>query len=342
MKKLIKKKILTIYATSSKDTIKLITSGFDSSKILLPYNTEKLIYFKENTNFYLPYDYKEKKSQNYLVNIKSIKGSQKLIKDEKNTDLKGNNYIEAVSYPYDKSFKIENIQNKNDDNDQAILITYDKVKADKLFNIEKDIENEISINGANSFPQYIYTPLTYKISMKVKYFFHDISYNNKNQDKDEFKITGVIIDKEKLNERIKNPETKIEGEKYEGIYSLQNKNGSIYIEQEKIKQDKEYYLFITVNKDTNNKNEYKTISIQYIAKEGEEEDKEDKKSESNFVDGKTILLIVCIYIALICILVPLIVFICVKVRKSTGVTFNYKDVNQSLGISHDESLVPKN
>ena len=162
---------------------------------------------------------------------------------------------------------------------------------------------------------------------------------SKNQDKDEFKITGVIIDKEKLNERIKNPETKIEGEKYEGKYSLENKNGSIYIEPEKIKQDKEYYLFITVNKDTNNKNEYKTISIQYIAKEGEEE---DKKSESNFVDGKTILLIVCIYIALICILVPLIVFICVKVRKSTGVTFNYKDVNQSLGISHDESLVPKN
>ena len=37
-------------------------------------------------------------------------------------------------------------------------------------------------------------------------------------DKDEFKITGVIIDKEKLNERIKNPETKIEGEKYEGKF----------------------------------------------------------------------------------------------------------------------------
>ena len=51
--------LLTIYTTSSKDTIKLITSGFDSSKILLPYNTEKLIYFKENTNFYLPYDYKQ-------------------------------------------------------------------------------------------------------------------------------------------------------------------------------------------------------------------------------------------------------------------------------------------
>ena len=45
---------------------------------MLPYNTEKLINFYEDIKFYLPYDYKDKIVQNYLTNIKSIKGTQKL------------------------------------------------------------------------------------------------------------------------------------------------------------------------------------------------------------------------------------------------------------------------
>ena len=40
--------------------------------------------------------------------------------------------------------------------------------------------------------------------MKIKYSFHDISYVNEKQTEDLFKITGIIIDKEKLKERIRN------------------------------------------------------------------------------------------------------------------------------------------
>ena len=99
---------LTIYSDKKNNKIKLITSGINSSRTLLPYNTEKLINFYEDIKFYLPYDYKDKIVQNYLTNIKSIKGTQKLKINgtEVYKELKGNYYIEIESYPYSKSFDI--------------------------------------------------------------------------------------------------------------------------------------------------------------------------------------------------------------------------------------------
>ena len=324
--------LLTIYTTLPNSKIKLITSDFDSSKILLPYNTEKLIYFKENIKFYLPYNYKEKQSQNYLINIKSIQGSPKLIKDEKNSTLKGNNYIQAISNPHDESFQLEYVENKDDDKNQGILITYDKLRNDKLFNLEINLENDVSLNGANSFPQYIYTPLSANISMKVKYSFHDISYVNEKQTEDLFKITGVIIDKEKLKERIRNSGAKIEGNITEGSYSSSSKKGSIFIEKNMTTINNEYYLYVTVDKDSKNKNEYKTIGITYTPKEGEEKDKEEK-DKIDFIDGKIIALVACSYIVGLSIIIGLIVLICVKCRKRN-------DVRQSNSINNEDSLLP--
>ena len=326
--------LLTIYSDKKNNKIKLITSGINSSRTLLPYNTEKLINFYEDIKFYLPYDYKDKIVQNYLTNIKSIKGIQKLKINgtEVYKELKGNYYIEIESYPYSKSFDIIYTENK-EEKEQGILITYDKTKKDKLFSIEKNITNEIYINGDNYFPHYIYIPLEYDKSIEIEYLFYDIVYNNQNGD-DKFKITGVIINKEKLKQRKINPQTKIEGDIINGKYSLSEKKGKISVNKDKIKNDNEYYLFITIEKESGNNNNYKSIKVRYSF---------PSSSDENSNGGKTyVVLIISIYIALVCLLVPLISCICAKMKKKGGfITINNNDINESMK-ANDDSLLPKN
>ena len=323
--------LLTIYSDKKNNKIKLITSGINSSRTLLPYNTEKLINFYEDIKFYLPYDYKDKIVQNYLTNIKTIKGTQKLKINgtEVYKELKGNYYIEIESYPYSKSFDIIYTENK-EEKDQGILITYDKSKKDKLFFIEKNITNEIYITKDNYFPHYLYLPLEYDKSIEIEYLFYDIVYNNKKGD-DKFKITGVIINKEKLKQRKISPQTKIEGDIINGKYFISKKKGTISVDKDKIKNDNEYYLFITIEKESGNNNNYKSIKARYFYPSTSDD------------EGKTyVVLIISIYIALVCLLVPLIAFICTKMKKKGEfITINNNDINESMK-ANDDSLLPKN
>ena len=330
--------LLIIYSNQKNNKIKLITSGIDSSRTLLPYNTEKLINFYEDIKFYLPYDYKDKTVQNYLANIKSIKGTQKLKINgtEVYNELSGNYYIEIESYPYSKSFDIIYVENE-DEKDQGILITYDKTKTDKLFALEKNITNEIYINGDNYFPHYVYIPLEYNKSIEIEYLFYDIVHNNQDGD-DKFKITGVVINKEKLNQRKINPQTKIEGDIINGKYSLSEKNGTISFDNNKF--NNEYYLLITIDKESGNNNKYKSAKVRYTSFYFPSS---SSPNEENSTGGKTyVVLIISIYIALVCLLVPLIAFICAKMKKKGGlITINNTDVNESMKVN-DDSLLPKN
>ena len=93
---------LTIYSKNKNSQIKLITSSFDSSKILLPHQTEKLILLKENIEFYLPYDFQNFLYQNYTIDIKTLINTQKLIINDEENELKGKYYTEVKSYPFIK------------------------------------------------------------------------------------------------------------------------------------------------------------------------------------------------------------------------------------------------
>ena len=283
--------LLTIYTNGINKKVKLITSGINSARTLLPYNTEKLIYFNENIKFYLPYDYKEKTEITYLTNIKTIKGTHKLIINgtELFSKLNGNYYIEIVSYPFDKSFEIDYIENQ-EEKDQTILINFDKAKSDKLFGLEKDDKNDIILYGEKSFPHYVYILVEYSTSVQVDCLFYDINYSEEKVN-DMFKISGVVITKEKLNQRKMNPETKLEGEVIDGTYSLQDKKATIIVDKSKIKRKGEYYLFITLEK--NNENQYqsiKSIKVLYTSNitefEPPEEEEEEKQEEEKYEEEK--------------------------------------------------------
>ena len=94
--------LLTIDCGKKNNSIKLILSGSDVSKTLLPYNTQKLIWLYRDINFFLPYDYNNKNNNNekYLINIKALDGSNELVinNGDSFTEIKGNYYLEAKSY----------------------------------------------------------------------------------------------------------------------------------------------------------------------------------------------------------------------------------------------------
>ena len=242
--------------------IKIILSGNDASKTLIPYKTERLIWLNGDINFYLPYDYNKNGDNNYLVNIRSIKGNYKLVVKggDSFSDMNGNYYLEAKSYNSVKSFEINYIE------EASLIINYEKLKNDKIFKIEKNVKNQVSFffSEDKAFPQYAYTKLN--SGLKVEVLFHDISYSDFINE-DIFSLKAYIINNNTLNNRIINPETVITGDIIEGYYLKYEKTGIIKIESNKIKTDDEYYLYIIVDKDINNKNIYKAIKTQYSVNE---------------------------------------------------------------------------
>ena len=263
--------LITIYSETINNKIKLVSNNLDISKALLTYGTDELFYFNKNIKFELPFD--KNSNNNYLMNVKTIKGTQVLTINNGETipDLNGNYFIELKSNSKEKSFDIHNI-NANEV-EQGIIINYQEIKNDKLFYLEKNIKNEIILslsNDKNLFPQYAYTKLDFSFSTKIEILFHDITFdkNNKNNE-DNFDIKSYIINRDILNKRKFNSKIKIEGEEIKGEYLIYEKTGLIYISKDKIKNDDEYYLYIIINKSNDNKNIYKTIKFQYSVNEEE-------------------------------------------------------------------------
>ena len=264
--------LITIYSDIINNKIKLVSNTLDITKALLTFGTDELFYLnKNNIKFELPYD--TNNNINYLMNIKTIKGTQELVinNGEIISDLNGNYYIELKSNPSEKSFDIINLKESEDE--QGIIINYKEMKNDKLFYLEKNIKNEIILslsNDNNLLPQYAYTKLNYNFSTKIEILFHDITYDkNKNNNEDNFDIKAYIINRDILNKIKKEPKIKIEGEEIKGEYLIYEKTSLIYISKDKIKNDDEYYLYIIINKSTENKNIYKTIKFQYSINEEE-------------------------------------------------------------------------
>ena len=256
--------LLTIDCGKKNTLIKLIVTGPDVSKTLIPYSTEKLIWLYRDMKFFLPFDYNNKNiDENYLINIKTVFGSGELVINDGDTftDMNGNYLLEGKSFLTKKSFEINYIE------DTALIINYEKSKDDKLFNIEKNIKNEVSFSlSDSSFPQYAYSKIN--TPLRIEILFHDIIYTESITD-DEFNIKAYIINKSTLNNRIINPKTEIKGEIIEGNYLKYEKTGIIKIESDKIKTDDDYYVYIIIDKDINNKNIYQTIKTQFAVNEFE-------------------------------------------------------------------------
>ena len=263
--------LITIYSDHGNNKIKLVSNTIDTSKALLRFGTDELFYFYKNIEFNLPYD--TNSDDNYLMNIKTIKGTQKFAINNGETisDLNGNYYIELKANLTEKSFDINKIDDNEDE--EGFIINYNKIKNDKIFCLEKNIKNEIILSLSdddNLLPQYAYTKLNIDSSLKVEILFHDITYEeNKYNNEDNFDIKAYIINKDTLNKRKKEPTIKIEGEEIKGVYLIYEKIGLINISKDKIKNDDEYYLYIIINKSNNNKNIYKTIKFQYAVNEEE-------------------------------------------------------------------------
>ena len=243
--------LVRVYSTKKNDRIKLISNAVDSTKTLLPYNTETIFDFYQDIKFHLPYDAQDINNNDYILNIETIKGRQNLELKDKSviSNLDGNYYFEILSYPSGKAFEIQNIYTSNDTNiDQGFLINIEKNKKNSnLFKLSKNIKNEIAF----LLPQNSYIELN--SPMKIEIYFHDISYNNTSTTDDTFKITGKIL----------NSKNEVIYDSILGEYLFYEKTGIIKIPQDKIRTDDKYYLHINIDKATDNKNIYKSITVQY-------------------------------------------------------------------------------
>ena len=350
--------LLSFYTQNKNTKIKLIMSGIPSSKLLLPYNTERLIVFNEFTKFYLPYDYKNQISQLYSFNIRTLKSPQKIKIHNIENELSGKFFAEIESLNFSSSFELNYTEDK-DDKEQGILITYSRVRDDKLFYIEKDMKNEIYLQQSKSFPQYVVTDLTFNETKKIGALFHDMQYVGQKKTDDIFKLTGVVINRELLEKRMRDPTTKIEGEVIEGNYSIQNNNASLYVLGDKIKSDNEYFLYATVDKDPENKNEYKSVIIQYLPEhkeppeEGGDSDSDsdtpsdsdtDRGSEIYYIDSKYVIIFVSCFIGVGIAVAIIVACICAKTKKARNnvMTISNYDAKESPSkINNDEALIPK-
>ena len=254
--------LLTVDCGKNNSFIKLVVSGPDVSKTLLPYNTEKIIYLYKDMKFFLPYDYNGNVENNnemdYLINVKTLNGNGELVVNNGDTysNLQGNYFIEMKHDSTEKAFEI------NYSEDTLLIISYDIIKKNNLVKLDKNIKNEVSylFNEKNSLPQYAYIELI--SPLKIEIVFLDIQYNDTKFD-DIFTIEAYIINEDTLIKRKLNPEEKITGDKINGYYLQYEKTGIVRIESDKIKTDDKYYIYLVINKDINNKNKYKSMKIEY-------------------------------------------------------------------------------
>ena len=181
---------------------------------------------------------------------------------------------------------------------------------------------------------------------------------DKKKTDDIFKISGVIINREILEKRIRDPKTKIEGDIIEANYSIKNNNASMYIFGNQIKNDKEYFLYATIDKAPENKNQYKSVLVQYMPEhkepKDEKEDSSDEDSDSSnpsgggilFIESKyVIIFVVCLIVGGIGIAV-LIAYICARARKAKNNIIDVDSNNANININindaiNDDPLIPK-
>ena len=249
--------LLTIESENKNSLIKLVFNGGITTQSLLPYNTDKLYILDNNKlNLFLEENINGK-TDNYILNLKTIEGNAILNVNKENYNINGNYYQEIEVNK--EGFNIENNKVKNQAS--IILLNYEKKYNNRLYQINVNDKNEIYLPFSEEvFPQYLYTKLNNAIQIEV--LLHDIEYKTNNNE-DLFNINSYIINEKELNSLIINPKKDLTKDIIPGYYLKYEKTGIINISSEKIKTDDNYYLFLVVEKNENNKNIYNKIKTQY-------------------------------------------------------------------------------
>ena len=302
--------LLTLDAGKKNSLIKLVLSGAsNTNSILLPYNTDKLLQVnKDKKEIFVSNNGEE----NYILHIKSLKGNSSLNINGENYEIKGNYYIEFK--PNEGSaFSI----NSNDES--IVLLNYEKNKKDKVYEIDDNTEIYLPISGEN-FPQYTYSQqnkLLNDKNKKVIILFNEIEHKEKNGD-DLFDIKAYIITEQELNNLINNPKKEISGNEIKGKYDLNNKKGIIDLSSLKIEDNN--YVYIIISKNSENKNTYKKLKIDY--KVGEKDDNGNQKNEK---DGKGwIVILIILIIVCVILVIALLIF---KKKRLEKYQITEKEVN---------------
>ena len=290
---------LTFDCGEKNSLLKIVLSGSDMSQILLPYNTEKLFVLNKNKKeFFLL----NQEDNNYILNIKSLKGISTLDINSVKYDIKGNHYIE-IKPKEEEPLEINS-------NEQSILILYyEKMNNKKIYEIIDNNNTEIlfPISGEH-FPIYTYIKLYNNSNKEITISFTNIEYKEKvNDNKDLFDINAYIIKEELLNNLIINPGIEIKENKIEVKYNEKEKKGEIKSEQIK---NNDNYLFMKINKNNENKNKYKKIKTEFKVNDIEDKDKDKDDDKGN---GWIIIFII---IAIVCVILLIILFIFKKKRLS--------------------------
>ena len=312
--------LLTLDAGKKNSLIKLVLSSSNTVSILLPYNTDKLLQLNKNKKeFYI----QNKGEYNYILHIKSLKGTSTLSINGEDKEIKGNYYIEFKPN--------ENLAfNINSNDESIILLNYEKNKKNQIYEINNNTEIYLPISGEN-FPQYTYSKLNKLENNKtneIVIVFNEIEHTEKNSD-DLFDIKAYIINEDELNSLINNPTKEITGEEIIGNYNLTDKTGIIDISTEKSENNN--YIYIIIDKNSENKNVYKKIKTNYKigekddeGKKGEDDEKkDDKKKDKKEGKGWIAILIIAIIIC-VALIIGLLIF---KKKRLENVGKTEKEVN---------------
>ena len=298
---------LTFDCGDKNSLIKVVLSGSDTNQILLSYNTDKLFMLNKNKKqFFLL----NQEDNNYILNIKSFKGNSTLNINLDKYNIYGNHYIE-IKPKEEEALEINS-------NEQSILIlNYEKMNNNKVYEITDNNNNEIlfPISGEN-FPQYTFNRL-YNNDKEITISFTNIVHKEKVNDKDLFDINAYIVKEELLNKLILNPGTEIKEIKEEVKYNEKEKIGIINIKSKQIKNDDDYYLFMKINKNNENKNNYKKIITEFKVKDNKE-DKDDDKGNG---------WIIIIIIIIIVVIILLVILFIIKKKKLSNIEKTEKEVN---------------
>ena len=303
---------LTFDCGEKNSLLKIIFSGSDMSQILLPYNTEKLFVLNKNKK---EFSLLSQEDDNYILNIKSLKGASTLNINSDKYEIKRNHYIE-IKPKEEKAFKI------NSNEQSVVILNYERMKNNKVYElINNDITEILFPLSGENFPQYTFNKLYNNNKKEITISFTNIEYKEKINDKDLFDINAFIIKEELLNDLIINPGIEIKVNKIEVKYNDKEKKGEINIKSEQIKNDDNYYLFTKINKNKENKNIYKKIKTEFKVNDIEDKNKDEDKDKGN---GWIIVLIIIIIICF-CLLLALLIY---KRKRLSNIKKTEEEVNE--------------
>ena len=312
--------LLTIDCGKKNALIRIVLSEDEGTDILLPYNTDKIISLNSNEINILM----ENTEDIYMLLIDNLKGNSILNISDENYEINGKHYIEFKQSD-DSSIKI------NSNEESKILLNYEKEDSNKVYELSENTEIEFPLSG-EKFPQYTYYVINSIPSGKIKEIsisFKDIEYKEDNKNSsDLFNIIGYILNEKEFQSIKINPKK----EKKEKQISPSKKNDeyTISISNSKITNDANNYIFIEIDKNEENKNNYQKIKTSFSVK-----DIKDNSQDDDDDDGGHGWIVVLVIILVICVILLIALYLYKKKRLS-NMKNSEEEINKITPLRQDD------